>query len=297
MRTELISFTASMLINAGILFSFDRATVHYDQLLTAQQQRIEKQSADSLSFEFVEAPPKVHARRPAKTRKISDRDAVNQDLTRDKSSAEGPPHVETEGPADQLAQKRMKPSAQSAKASPEIAEKLPVVQKTETEKSQKEMTPPSDFISQRPSPKVLPSTPVRAQRGLIGRDRINTFEVSKERSHGAQLYGITAFEATGSGMGQYMKNLKEKIWMAWFPYLVVHYPKDFKTADAIVNFKLNAQGEVKIVELVENKGSPLFAAFCMESVQRAGSFGPLPQEILDLVGKEELEIKFAFHYW
>ena len=129
-----------------------------------------------------------------------------------------------------------------------------------------------------------------------GQDRITTAEMSKKISHGTRLEGITSFEATGSGMGVYMKNLKEKIWLAWFPYLAVHYPKDFKTADAVVRFKLNAQGEVKIVELVESKGSPLFAAFCIESVQRAGSFGPLPPEILDLVGKDELEIKFAFHY-
>ena len=94
-----------------------------------------------------------------------------------------------------------------------------------------------------------------------------------------------------------MKKLKEKIWLAWFPYLAAHYPKDFKTADALVSFTLNSQGQVRIVRLVESKGSPLFSAFCMESVQRASPFGPLPREILDLLGKDEMEIQFAFHYW
>lgn len=223
-----------------------------------EQKRVTKKSADPLNFEFVEAPPKTHARRQAKTRKISNRDTASQDLIRDKTPAEKAPRVETKGPSDQLAQKQTQLSKQPAKASLEIAE------------------------------------PVQA---LTGQDRITTTEISKVKPQGAQLYGTTSFEATGSGMGVYMKNLKEKIWLAWFPYLVVHYPKDFKSADAVVNFKLNAKGEVKIVELVESKGSPLFAAFCVESIERAGSFGPLPQEILDLVGKDELEIKFAFYYW
>jgi outer membrane biosynthesis protein TonB len=260
MRAEVVSLTASVLINAGILFSIDHVTTHHDQALVAHQKKAAKESSDSLSFEFVEAPPKTQTLRQAKTRKISDRDTASQDLTRDKTPAEKAPYIKTKGSSDQLAQNQMQPSRQPAKASPKIAEKV--------------------------SP-VLGST---------GQDRIITSEISKTKSHGAQLYGITSFEATGSGMGVYMKNLKEKIWLAWFPYLVIHYPKDFKTADAVVNFKLNAKGEVKTMELLESKGSPLFAAFCVESIRRAGSFGPLPQEILDLVGKEELDIKFAFHY-
>ena len=160
-----------------------------------------------------------------------------------------------------------------------------------------ENTTEASFVTQKPSPHISASPPRQAVEGLTGRDRITTSEVSKSRSHGAQLYGVTSFEATGSGMGVYIKNMKEKIWLAWFPYLMVHYPKDFKTADALVSFKLNAKGEVKIVQILESTGSPLFSAFCMESVQRASPFGPLPQEILDLTGKDELEIKFAFHYW
>ena len=39
--------------------------------------------------------------------------------------------------------------------------------------------------------------------------------------------------------------------------------------------------------------SPLFASYCMEAVQRASGFGPVPREILELIGKDELEIKFG----
>ena len=116
------------------------------------------------------------------------------------------------------------------------------------------------------------------------------------KSGGARLYGVTSFEATGSGMGVYMKNLKEKIWLAWYPYLAFHYPQDYRGADAVVSILLDKKGDVKIVRLVESQGSALFASYCLEAVQKASSFGPLPEEILALIGKDELELKFGFHY-
>jgi outer membrane biosynthesis protein TonB len=149
---------------------------------------------------------------------------------------------------------------------------------------------PETISAKAPSPGKNPTA------GSAGQDKISTQEMSRSASHGAQLYGTTSFEATGSGMGEYMKNLKEKIWLNWFPYLMTRYPQDFKTADAVLSILLNEKGDVKIVKLVESDGSPLFAAFCVEAVQRASNFGPVPKEILALVGKDELELKFGFHY-
>ena len=52
-------------------------------------------------------------------------------------------------------------------------------------------------------------------------------------------------------MGVYMKNLKEKIWLSWFPYLAFKYPMDFKSADAVISFTLNQKGEVTIKAMTE----------------------------------------------
>ena len=139
--------------------------------------------------------------------------------------------------------------------------------------------------------------PSPAAKGQASRDKINLTALSRLRSHGAQVYGMTSFDATGSGMGQYMKNLRERIWMAWFPYLSFHYPKDFKSADAVLEFRLDASGQVLSVRVLDSDGSPLFPALCMEAVQRAAPFGPLPPEVLDLIGKDELDVQFAFHFW
>ena len=98
-------------------------------------------------------------------------------------------------------------------------------------------------------------------------------------------------------MGKYMRSLKEKIWLQWFPYISYQYPKDFKSADALLEFKISKEGDVLDVKILDNKGSPLFAVFCAEAVRRVVNFGALPEEYLGVSGKNELEVKFAFHFW
>ena len=90
--------------------------------------------------------------------------------------------------------------------------------------------------------------------------------------------------------------LKEKIWFAWYPYIAFQYPRDFQPADALLSFTLDAKGEVKRVEVISSEGDGLFTTFCLRAVQEASGFGPLPEEIKALIGKEELELKFGFHY-
>ncbi|MBI4352645.1 MAG: hypothetical protein HY593_01840 [Candidatus Omnitrophica bacterium] len=298
------SFFISVVINAAVFFSFDRALLHEAQTdrLHAQALKLQ-QEKQTLQFEFVEAPPKVHPQKPAVTRKIASRDALNQDLARDKSGAETAPAVRNVGAADQLAQRKSEiPAAPSPpspvslpqkQASPDLSGEKGAAGRKETGKKE------DRFYERRKKTPARRKESVSSQvspQGLTGKDKITTEETAKARSRGAKLYGLVSFEATGSGMGQYMKNLKERVWLAWFPYLAFQYPQDFRGADAVIGFTLNKNGEVKIVRVVESRGSPVFAAYCMQAVQRASGFGGLPEEILALLGKEELEIKFGFHY-
>lgn len=233
----------------------------------------------------------------------------------DKAHTAVHPHIKLQGHADQLAQQQgnyaQSPSSQvsphQGTKQQEPSKELDKRQLSKTENNP--VMPPNQGIAElmvRPSDASHPSSqnspsqpevkPKPEVRGSGGTDKITTQEMSKIKSPGAQLFGQTSFEATGSGMGEYMKNLKERIWLAWFPYLAYQYPQDFRGADVIVSFTLDPKGQVKIVQLVDSVGSPVFASYCMEAVQRASGFGPVPREILELIGKDELEIKFGFHY-
>lgn len=292
MRTQIAALSISLAVNGLALQSVENAAMS-----TQAAVRLEQKKKDLLEkygpvpFEFVESPPQSPIEAPLKTKKISDRDALSQDKTPDKENSprEAPPKLEKQGPADQLEQRRFDPArAPSAASTPSPASSF------------SPPSAPAPSLEMPPSAASAPSSasaPSAALQGLSGQDKITTPAVSRARSHGAQVYGVTSFEASGSDMGQYVKNMKEKIWLAWFPYLSFHYPKDFRSADALIEFSLNAEGEVKRVKVLESEGSPLFATYCVEAIQRAGPFGPPPREILDLMGKDELESKFAFHYW
>lgn len=290
---------ASVVFHVVILFSVDRAVTINQEELSKEAQKTLRKNSEGVSFEFVEAPPKIYPQKPADTKKISDRDALNQDLTPDKSKSTGVPATLAPGPSDQLAQKRVSPS-QVVEARPKVDPKPQQVKEvtpkpplsTISEES-KIVEVKKDTEESKPKAAVEPQAPAQ---GLTGQDKITTQETGKVKSQGAVLLGTTSFEATGSGMGEYMKNLKEKIWLAWFPHLAFHFPQDFDGADAVVSMTLNAKGEVKILKIVQSEGSEIFAAYCLDSIQRASGFGSLPQELLAITGKEELEIRFGFHY-
>lgn len=315
----LVPFGLSLALNSvafvAVSGTLDRVQQSID---TRAASRVSQQ--DPLQFEFVEAPPKTYPRAPRRTRKVADRDALNQDRAQNpQARAESRPQA-PEGPSDQLAQKRGEGTPESAQASqPSVAapqaepvprqdpaqradaitQPVPAADGFQPVEPKRQEPPAEDAVQLKESPasQAAPQSPAQtAQKGDPGVDKIIQREMSRRPSVGASLYGATSFEATGSGMGEYMRRLKEKIWEAWFPYIAFRYPQDFRGADAVLSMTIDRAGRVRIVKIVQSQGSSVFAQFCTEAVQRAGDFGPLPEEILALLGKEELEIYFAFHY-
>lgn len=294
---------ASLLIHATALYSFEPLIGLHNTLGEKIQTdtALKTNKRERIELEYIEAPKSAPAVSPKKTtRKISSRDAVAQDLLRVKRDIGKLPAIVHIGGADQLAQKEgpvpragIVPSKPAPPQPPAAAGFTP-----QPAKPSEGPKPGANSVQKSPAENQppRPSSPAQAPAEGGGGDKITTQETAKTRSSGARFYGLTSFEATGSGMGVYMKNLKEKIWVAWYPYLAFKYPQDMQAADAVLSIVLDKKGEVRIVRLLESKGSPLFAAYCMEAVQRASGFGPLPQEILALIGKDELELKFAFHY-
>lgn len=267
------SLAASLAVNSVIFFTVDHAV---SQGKPAHTFFIPKESSTKqiVQFEFVEAPPIPSKESPKKTRKIAARDSMASDATEGLKKDAAPKVAASR--SDQLAQR----PSQGTPPRPQASVKKTIA--------------PEDPRNLLPSFKK----PVKpgAEVWMPGQGKILSQEMAKAKSKGAKFYGVTSFEATGSGMGVYMERLKERIWEQWFPYIAFKFPRDFRGADAVIHFKIDAQGKVKSARVVESKGTPLFAAFCVEAVRRAGNFGELPKEILALTGKDNLEINFGFHY-
>ncbi len=251
---------------------------------------------DAIRFEYVESPVKTYRLPPRSSGKISDKNALDQDQAR-KKNASGAPAVTSLGPANQLRQSRKSsPAARSQSAQPA---------KPKTEKNEASPTPDPGTGEtgipvrvQTQSAVSKPQEPRRAEQGKAGAvpDKIEIQEMAKTEAGGAALFGVTSFEATGSGMGEYMKRLKEKVWGAWFPYIAFKYPQEFIGSDSVLIITLDAKGEVKRLRVIESTGSEAFTTFCMQAIQRASGFGDLPAEVLALTGKDQIDLRFAFHY-
>jgi outer membrane biosynthesis protein TonB len=306
---------ASLVIHGALFVPLRPVLIPAQNEMIRFEKAAELRQKERLSLEFVEAPSKAKPQKPRKpTRKISDRDAVNQDLIKNKPATDSTPRVKTPGVSDQLAQNQgsaVQPASVLSKPAPAIK---PVVAEPEEKPLAEKQAAPGEDILSRPAPaenrpeeakteprkeaeakpESMPQPPIQ---GAPGMDRIIAQETAKTKSGGAQMYGFTSFAATGSGMGVYMKSLKEKIWFKWYPYLAFNYPQDYRGADAIVRVLLDKKGEVKEIGVLESRGSELFAAFCMDAIKKASGFGALPEEILALLGKEDLELKFRFRYY
>lgn len=312
------TLTLSVLIHGATIAGAEGVFRFHGMPLETKALRAAKEKREAerpIQFQFIEAPKQITPEKPKDSGKIAARDSVSRDVSTEKDPASLTPSVKKTGVVDQLAQRRgapaaapvppsapaeakplSKPSQESAETQKPVAEaigqgqvSIPLEPKPAMQEAAQN-TPESQ--PQKASPAHKPKTEVQ---GLTGHDRIDTEELTKLKAK-ARFTGITSFEATGSGMGEYMQNLKERIWLAWFPYLSFKYPTDFKTADAVLSLTVDKDGHLKIVKLVDQSGSALFATFCVESVQRAAPFGKLPEEILAILGKEELELFFAFHY-
>ncbi len=325
---------ASVALNAAAMMGVDRAFVYEGQKIQIlRSQKLLQAERDKLPFEFIESP-QIKSARPSESKKMSNRDSLSRDRSAHPPSDNGAPLMKKTGPADQLAQaparpesavpsKPSKPQQEMKKAAPSankqqkpsLQEKTPPAKPSDKKETKQKEGPGAEIAAhkeappeqttpnkpaERPAPEDRKKTPAhQAQTGrqqLSGNDHILTQGMTRTKSRGASLNGVTSFDAMGSDMGIYMKNLKERIWLAWFPYLSFQYPSDFQAADAVVSLTLDANGDLKMVRLVDSYGSPMFASFCTEAVQRAGGFGKIPREILAILGKDELEIKFAFHY-
>lgn len=303
---------ASAFIHGAVLVSLDEYIRHDRAVMQIQKQVILSNPKDELALEFIDTPEQKNpVLIPPKTKRISSQNALNQDQSRNAvADMKRAPLSKEENIANQIEKWR---NESPQKAAPE-AKAMQASEALEAPKAEEKVKPASeleDFLNQieketkeksmaaQPKPEVKPQEASRAQeevKGIQSPDKITTQEMSRAKSSGAALFGTTSFEATGSGMGKYMKNLKERIWSAWYPYLAFRYPLDFKGADAIISFTLNPDGEVKQISVIDDGGDANFASYCMQAILKASGFGQVPKEILAITGKDEFELKFGFHY-
>src|SRR3989338_4354853 len=87
----------SLVAHGAVFFSVDHSLSFNQAHAVREQQRIRREKEGPLQFEFVETPRAISSKKPARAKKISDRDALNQDRLKDKIQTAGRPHTQLQG--------------------------------------------------------------------------------------------------------------------------------------------------------------------------------------------------------
>jgi TonB family protein len=83
--------------------------------------------------------------------------------------------------------------------------------------------------------------------------------------------------------GSYMENLKDKIKNCWWPR------REFNHGKTITTFKVNADGSISELRVLQASGSPYSDRCALKAVQWAAPFDPLPT-----FAPEQVSIQFTF---
>lgn len=110
--------------------------------------------------------------------------------------------------------------------------------------------------------------------------------------------GYDSFQAQGSGLGKYLKQLREKIGLKFHQMVLFHYKTNYifesKTS---VEFSIAKDGSLKKLETFFIEGDPMFPEYCKTVVNAASPFLVIPDSIdRYLEDDNTLKIKFMFGY-
>ena len=104
--------------------------------------------------------------------------------------------------------------------------------------------------------------------------------------------GISSVNALGTPLGRYQKYVADAIGSRW--YSAVEKMQDmFKFGTAQLVFRVDRDGHVKDLKVIENTNNEAFAAYCIQSVQEA-KLPPMPEDLAATVPPEGLLAEFPF---
>jgi hypothetical protein len=104
--------------------------------------------------------------------------------------------------------------------------------------------------------------------------------------------GISSVNALGTPLGRYQKYVADAIGSRW--YSGVGKMQDmFKLGTAQLVFRVDRDGKVKDLKVIENTNNEAFAAYCIQSVQEA-KLPPMPEDLAATVPPEGLAADFPF---
>jgi outer membrane biosynthesis protein TonB len=154
-------------------------------------------------------------------------------------------------------------------------------------------TPPPDqlaLLTKSPTPPpVTESTPAQPQQPK------SSYRAQKEQTRirgNISNRGISSVNALGTPLGRYQKILFEAIGSRW--YAAVERQLDmFGIGTARISFRVDREGHIKNLKVIENSSNELFVNFCVQSVQEA-QLPPMADDLAANLPPDGLEVELPF---
>ena len=147
-----------------------------------------------------------------------------------------------------------------------------------------------------PSPAAQPSTRPRSLKEAQARNQLPGQAMHQDGGVHRQLQ-ISSLDAKSVAFGDYVRAIIEAVSDRWFQLLDSHRFAEDRTGKVIVYFKLQADGTITEVKLLENTVGHLLGYVCEEAVQEAAPFGKWPEDLRHALNANSREISFTFYYY
>ena len=118
-----------------------------------------------------------------------------------------------------------------------------------------------------------------------------------QQDGGAHHRLTAAFDAKATPFGDYDRAIIYAVTERWYSLLDQQNFAQDRTGRVVVQFKLEYDGTVRDVEVIDNNVGEVMSYVCQAAIENAAPFGKWPDDMRQEIGANYREIKFTFDYY
>lgn len=137
--------------------------------------------------------------------------------------------------------------------------------------------------------------------------RPRTLKQAQEQNHlpgqqmrqngGARHQLVPSFDVKATSFGDYDRALIDAVQGRWDYLLDSQKFAEDRTGRVVIKFKLDSDGTVQDVEVLENGVGDLWSIVCQAAIEDSAPFGKWPDDMRREIGQNYREITFTFDYY
>jgi TonB family protein len=121
--------------------------------------------------------------------------------------------------------------------------------------------------------------------------------VQMQQDGGAHRRKTALFDVQATPFGAYDRALIDAVRNQWYSMLDSQRFAEDRTGRVTVSFKLNSDGTVQDVKILENGVGDILSDVCQAAIEQAAPFGKWPDDMRREIGANFREITFTFDYY